>query len=388
MSHAGEATALSQEAQPLPVGQASVLDPSGGDVRYCGMDVHGKATVYCLLDAQGNVIEKGSVPTTVVDLSELGRRLSQDEAVLAGQEVGTMCHFVHDIFTALEIRILSFNAAQLRVIASSRKKTDKRDAFWLAKCLQTGMMPHPVYIPTAEVRRLRSLLAQRSSLAVERKRWLLRARSHLRADGVLVPKGAAKITRLLEDALARPDGLATFALEALELCARQEHQLSEELTRIEAALRREAKQIDAVRRLKTIPAVGDWVALAIYAGVGDVHRFRNARLLAAYAGLVPSVHQSGETSRSGGITKTGSPALRSALVQAGHVLLFRCQAPETLPLKQLATRVHTARARRKIAVVAAARHILRIAFYVLRDGTSYDPTRLHGGEVKEVAIAA
>jgi hypothetical protein len=75
-------------------------------------------------------------------------------------------------------------------------------------------------------------------------------------------------------------------------------------------------------------------------------------------------------------------------VQAGHVLLFRCQAKATLPLKQLAARVHTARARRKIAGVAAARHILRIAFYVLRDGTSYDPARIHGAEVKEDAIAA
>src|SRR4051812_22160224 len=55
MSYAWEATASSEKAQPLPVGLASVLDPSGGDMRYCGMDVHGKATVYCLLDAQGNV---------------------------------------------------------------------------------------------------------------------------------------------------------------------------------------------------------------------------------------------------------------------------------------------------------------------------------------------
>jgi hypothetical protein len=116
------------------------------------MDIHSKATVSCLLDAAGNVVETGSVPTTVLSLSELGRRWSRDDKVLAGQEVGTMCHFVHAIFTELGIRILSFHAQQLRMIASCRKKTDKRDAFWIAKCLQTGMMPHPVHIPTAEVR--------------------------------------------------------------------------------------------------------------------------------------------------------------------------------------------------------------------------------------------
>jgi transposase len=365
-----------------------VLDPTENNVRYLGLDVHGNATVYCLLDAEGTAVERGSVPTTVLDLSELVGRLSRDGELVAGQEVGTMCHFVHDIFTALEVRIRSFNAQQLRVIASSRKKTDKRDAFWIAKCLQTGMVPHPVYIPTAAVRKLRSLLAQRNALAAERKRWLLRARSHLRGVGLVVPQGARKIVGMLEDALCRPDGLDVFTVEALELCARQERQLASELAQVEAALQREAEPIEEIRRLKTIPAVGDRVAIAIYAAVGDIRRFRSARLLSAYAGLVPSVHQSGEMLRCGGITKAGSPSLRSVLVQAGHVLLFRCRAPETLPLKELAARVHSARARRKIAVVAAARHILRIAFYVLRDGTTYDPTRLRGVPAQEGAMTA
>jgi transposase len=80
-------------------------------------------------------------------------RLSGDEELTAGQEVGTMCHFVHDIFTSIGVRILSFNAQQLRVIAASRKKTDKRDAFLLAKALQTGMTPLPVHVPSAAIRR-------------------------------------------------------------------------------------------------------------------------------------------------------------------------------------------------------------------------------------------
>ena len=84
----------------------------------------------------------------------------------------------------------------------------------------------------------------------------------------------------------------------------------------------------------------------------------------------------------------GSPQLRSALVQSGHVLLFRCQSELSAPLKAIAERVHTARARRKIAVVAAARHILRIAFYVLRDGTNYDPTRLRPAPSKGASNAA
>ena len=352
-------------------------------MRYLGMDVHGKATVYCLLDAKGDVADRGSVATTAPALTELVRRLSAEGPIVCGQEVGTMSHFVHDLMTEAGVKVLSFNAQHLRMIAASRKKTDRRDAYWIAKCLQTGMMPHPVHIPTAEVRRLRSLLTQRQALATERKRWLLRARSHLRACGVIVAPGSGKITRRLEEAMSRRDGLEAHRAEAIELCARQERNLRDELRRLERTLYQEARRIDAVHRLRTIPAVGIWVALTIYAAVGDIARFPRARLLTAYAGLVPAVHQSGESTRVGAITKAGSPMLRSVLVQAGHVLLFRCLAPEAQPLRRLVERVHTARARRKIAIVAGARVILRTAFYILRDGTEYQPERLRSGAKEE-----
>ena len=67
-----------------------MLDPTENNVRYLGLDVHGNATVYCLLDAEGKAVERGSVPTTVLDLSELVRRLSRDGELVAGQEVGSI----------------------------------------------------------------------------------------------------------------------------------------------------------------------------------------------------------------------------------------------------------------------------------------------------------
>ena len=100
---------------------------------------------------------------------------------------------------------------------------------------------------------------------------------------------------------------------------------------------------------------------------------------------MPSVHQSGDHARYGGITKAGSKALRSALVQSGHVLLFRCRNEDSLPLRQIVDRIQVRRGRRKIAVVAAARHLLRIAFYILRDESVYRPELL--GAAKEVTAA-
>ena len=70
-------------------------------MRYLGMDVHGKATVYCLVDAKGEVIERGSIVTAAPELTALIGRLALSAGELVcGQEVGTMSHFVHDIVTA------------------------------------------------------------------------------------------------------------------------------------------------------------------------------------------------------------------------------------------------------------------------------------------------
>ena len=167
-------------------------------MRYLGLDVHAKATVFCLLGADGNEVEHGKVETTGPGLKALVERVGPADELLVGQEVGSMSYFVHDAVTAVGVKVLSFNAHQLRMIASSRKKTDRRDAYWIAKSLQSGMMPHPVYIPTGQVRRLRALLSQRDAIVTERKRWLLRARSYLRAAGYALPRLSRSVRRLLK----------------------------------------------------------------------------------------------------------------------------------------------------------------------------------------------
>ena len=79
----------------------------------------------------------------------------------------------------------------------------------------------------------------------------------------------------------------------MELCQRQEATLSLELRQAEAALRERAQAFEAIGRLQTIPGIGALTATTIYAWVGDVQRFPDAKALAAYAGLVPSVRQRG-----------------------------------------------------------------------------------------------
>lgn len=345
-------------------------------MRYLGMDVHAKGTVWCLLDAQGEVVREGHSPTTAAALAALVRELGSVDEVLAGQEVGTLTYLVHDAVTAAGTTLLSFNAQQLRMIAASRQKTDRRDAYWIAKALQSGMYPPPVYVPTGEIRELRALLSQRRVLHADYNRWRHRARTYLRAGGYSVASGGTALRAALAPGNAATRGAPPSLTDALALCQRQEVALRAELAQMDAALQARTQAVEAIQRLKTVPGIGPLTATMVYAWGGDVRRFPHAKQLAAYAGLVPTVRQSGGTVQVGRITKQGAPALRATLVQAAHVLLSRCRGAEAIPLQAIGLRIRGTRGRRKIAVVAVARHLLRIAYYILRDGTTYDAQRL------------
>ena len=274
-------------------------------MNYLGIDVHSAASVWCLLDESGEQVERGRTPTTYPALRELASRLGDDTELLAGHEVGSQVYLVHDAVSAAGVTIQAFNANHLRMIAASRKKTDKHDAYWIARALQTGMTPHPVYIPNGRVRELRRLLARRRMVMRDRKRWQYRARAFLRSYGVRVSPGNSRIRQKVDEILENPNGTDTELLDSLGLCERSISLFAEECADIDVKIATLTKDIDVIRRLRTIPGVGELVSANIYAAVGDITRFPNARKLAAYAGLVPTVSQSGGPARIGHITKEG-----------------------------------------------------------------------------------
>src|SRR2546427_500984 len=105
-------------------------------------------------------------------------------------------------------------------------------------------------------------------------------------------------------------GSVPWLAESVALCQRQEAALRLELQRVDAALAARIRAIEAIGRLLTVPGIGPLTATTIYAWVGDVRRFPNPKALAAYAGLVPTVRQSGGGSTHGGDTKPGGATPR------------------------------------------------------------------------------
>lgn len=339
---------------------------------YVGIDVHASTSTYCVLDEAGEIVTKGRCPTTAHGFREVFAALGDPEQIVAGQEVGSFAYFVRDTLTDLGVEIRSFNAKQLRVIAASRKKSDRRDAFWIARLLQTGLTPHPVYIPTGRIRELRGLLTQREFVKRDRTRWVNRARGALKTLGIRPKMGRR---RLLEYLASMPDELPEQITRTLELCSRLIQTLTDELKACNALLRSATKGIPEIALLQTIPGIGPWSAAVIYAWVGEIERFPSAKHLLSYGGVVPSVRQSADANHTGHITKQGAPALRAALVQCAHSVATS-SSKEAAPLRDFTDRVRRARGRYKISIVALARVLLRIAYYVLRDRRPYDASRI------------
>jgi transposase len=129
---------------------------------------------------------------------------------------------------------------------------------------------------------------------------------------------------------------------------------------------------DVCRRLMTVPGVGPVVALTYRATVDVPSRFRNSKAVGAVFGLTPSQHQSGESNRTGGISRCGDEMVRTMLYEAAQILLMR--STKWSWLKAWAMQIARRRGMKK-AIVALARRLAVIMHRIWIDGTEFRWTR-------------
>ena len=141
--------------------------------------------------------------------------------------------------------------------------------------------------------------------------------------------------------------------------------LNRQLRRLEQELNRRAQQTPAVSQLRSIPGVGVRTAKAMAAFVDDPHRFRHAKSVGRYFGLVPSQDQSGDKNRLGQITREGAPVVRRLVAEAAW------QAKRRSPtVRAYFDRVrHDDPQRKKIALVATSHYLVRAMWAMLKRGT-------------------
>jgi transposase len=256
------------------------------------------------------------------------------------------------------------NPHQVRVIAETRCKTDRRDATALARLLRAGWIPK-VYVSSPEDRLRKQLWRERIWLKRMETRLKNRIRHLLTHQHVNIPDysdlfGVAGMTFLQQ--LQLPDSAGRILQTQLKLLGTYQEQIRQ----MQSWAQEATSTMPLVRFLKTLPGFGDILAPIAVLEIGDMTRFPNAGSFAAYCGLVPSVSSSGGLTFRGGIGKVGNHWLKWAFVEAAWTAMR--SMPE---LRARFTRIKTRRGA-NVAAIACARHLAEIAFVLLRDKRPYE----------------
>ena len=221
-----------------------------------------------------------------------------------------------------------------------------------------GRLPE-AWLAPPQVRELRELVRYRAKLVALRSGLKAQVHAVLAKEGVRVPMSdlfGMGGTRLLDQVrLGRAYALRIASLRSL--IAAYDQEITMLGGEIASALAGDVGYL----ALQAIPGVGPVLAAVFVAEIGDVHRFAGAPQLCSWAGLTPRHRESDTTVRRGPITKQGPRLVRWAAVEA----------VQRLPggSKQAADFHRIADRRGKgIGRVAAARRLLTLVFYGLRDG--------------------
>ncbi len=333
---------------------------------YCGLDLHAKSSAYCIVTARGRRVHEGEVPSTRSGFDGMLEH-SDGELVRVVLEASTRTRWAAQQLERLGADVIVVDPRKVRVIAETKHKTDKTDARILADLLRTGALPKPLWQAPQATRELRDQVRLRWGLVRERSNLTLRARSLLSSVGINLGKRALASQATWDKILKRRD-VPAHMKTLLEILRESMGQLGKSIAAVEAEYTSRLTE-PAVQHMMEVPGVGPVVALTTFASIGDPGRFRgDSRLAAAYTGLVPSEHSSGERRRRGHITKTGPSELRRVWIQAAQAALRM----RSHPLKAWAQKLIYRRGR-AIAVVALARRLFRWAFAMWRDGKHFDP---------------
>jgi transposase len=256
-----------------------------------------------------------------------------------------------------------------------RGKHDAADAEGICEAMSRPRVQRClVPMKSAEAQAALMLAGLRERLVRQRVQLGNTIRGYAAEFGVTAATGKAKIAALLrriEGEAAVPEAARALFAELAEEHARLEAQIEA----IEAKLMAWHRQDELSRRLAQIPGVGPIGASFLVLKAPDPQRFRSGRDFAAWLGLTPKNHSTAGKQRLGVITRAGDETLRSLLVVGATSVIWQARrgTSRSAPPWLLAL---LARKPPKLAAVALANKVARIAWKLMVSGERYDPGRL------------
>jgi len=340
-------------------------------MNYVGVDIHKRYSVLCAVDEQGCRLREGRVEGNAADgFARFFSGLSGPSKAVV--EASWNWGVIHDKLEELEQveEVVLAHPYKTRLIADAQIKTDRLDAYALSTLLRGNLVAR-AHIPRRLTRARKNQLRQRLYWA--RLRTMLRNKIHALLDrqrdlelpqcsDIFGVRGLGFLRRLK---LSEPD--ATLLQEQLALHDLIGQQMKAQEKRIAAEFGSEAMH----RRLMSVPGIGATLAAVIACEIDAIERFTNADRLCAYAGVVPTTHNSGGKVAHGRLLPFCNKWLRWALVEASWVAIGCSPYFGTL------YKAHRARGKKANHVILiVARRMCRIIWQLLHDQRDYEKRSL------------
>ena len=327
---------------------------------YTGIDLHRKTSFFTTIDESGQVVTKANLPNDDIRIMAYLDALGAETKVVV--ESTANWYWLYDLLTDNGFDVVISNPVKTKAIASARIKNDKLDSHMLAQLLRADLVAQ-VHASSRQTRQLKELLRHRSKLVHDCVRMKNRIHSIMAKNNLTAPASdlfGQKGLGFLEQA-----SLPAYHRQQVETYLGLYQSIKVQVVSLTSVVHQQAKDSAAAKLLMTIPGVGPITAMTLIAEIEDIGRFPSYRHLASYAGLVPALDASADKQRLGHITKQGSPALRTALVEAAQA------ATRTRSRLNVFFRRRIVRAGYRKAIVATAHKIIQYAYFILRDQTPY-----------------
>lgn len=320
-------------------------------MNYIGMDIHKQFTVAVVKDKEGNQLAEEKFDNSKDNFANFLGEYEPKETKIV-MESTMVWEWIYEIIESLGYDVKLANPLKTKAIAFARIKTDKIDANILADLLRTNLIAES-YIPPKETRVLRELTRERKTIVKQQTQLKNKIRALLIRRGEVLPtvtfsiiafswldeKGGiiAQYTRLLRDYQAE-----------LEIIDDRIHEISDRL--------------DETKLLCTVPGIGSIRALTIVSEIGEIERFQTSGHLCSFAGLVPSVRQSGNTLVHGRLIKQASKILKYVLIETSWSIV---KSKQSTPLKEFYKKLMKKKGKQK-AICATARKLCCTIHAMLR----------------------
>jgi transposase len=319
---------------------------------YAALDLHEKSIQCVLKDDTGKVMRESNVPKDEERILEF---LEGTNAHVV-MESGYNHQHIRDVLKGKGYDVKVAHPLMVKAIAYAKVKNDKVDARTLADLLRADMIPES-YVPDEKTREVRDLVRRRHGLVETRTGFKSKVKAELakrwvKHEGDVFTQEGRKFLRSLHI-----DAVDDY-MDTIEF-------LDGKIGELDRKVKEVAQQDKYAKLLITVPGISYYSGLLISSEIADISRFPDHEHLCSYAGLVPGMRQSAESSHTTQ-SKTRSALLNWIMIQCTRVHVRRCDSSITRFYTELAKRRGE-----RVAIVAAARKLMRAMYFMLKEEQAF-----------------